>query len=163
INVGKRYVITDAGWNLLDFAQEAQSLTGAHLVFRTLPITGYATIDGQDANTVDPASIKAIVHAAFNPSASASAHRHHLAKSGTAANAEVDVLNGGYTHGLAAQVSAELAGAGYHVGKPGNASYRSTTTVLYGTGAGAEAERLATIFGSAAQASTSVTAGHIEI
>ena len=62
INVAKQYVITDAGWNLLDFAQEAQSLTGSHLVFRTLPITGYATIEGQDANTVDPVNIKADVH-----------------------------------------------------------------------------------------------------
>lgn len=163
INVAKQYVITDSGWNLLDFAQEAQSLTGAHLVFRTLPITGYATIDGQDANTVDPASIKAIVHAAFYPSGNTSVAHRHRAKSGTATNAVVDVLNGGYTHGLAARVTTELAGAGYHVGTPGNTSYRSTTTVLYGTGAGVEAGQLATIFGTTATASTSVAAGHVEI
>ena len=163
INVGKRYVITDAGWNLLDFAQEAQGLTGSHLVFRTLPITGYATIAGQDANTVDPASIKAIVHAAFYPSASTGVdHRRHHARSDIS-KAIVDVRNGGHTQGLATTVTTELAAAGYHVGKAGNTPYRSTTAVLYGSGAGAEADRLATSFGTTATASTSVAAGHIEI
>jgi LCP family protein required for cell wall assembly len=164
INVGKQYVITDAGWNLLDFAQEAQSLTGAHLVFHTLPITGYVTIAGQDANSVDVPSLQAIVHAAFSqPGNSRVGHGHHHAKSRTANNAVVDVLNGGQTKGLAAQVTTQLAGAGYHVGTPGNTSSRSTTAVLYGTGAGVEAGQLATIFGTTATASTSVTAGHVEI
>ena len=163
INVGRRYVITDAGWNLLDFAQEAQGLTGSHLVFHTLPITGYATIDGQDANTVDPASIKAIVHAAFypTPTTSGGKHRHHA--NSEIAKAVVDVLNGGHTQGLATQVTAELAGAGYHVGKPADTAYRSTTAVLYGTGSAAEAARLGAVFGATATASTSVAAGHIEI
>jgi LCP family protein required for cell wall assembly len=163
IDVGKKYVITDAGWNLLDFAQEAEGLTGSHLVFRTLPITGYATIDGQDANTVDPALIKAEVHAAFYPSPAASGghHRHHATPESS--DAVVDVRNGGYTQGLAAQITTQLAAAGYHVGKAGNTSIRSTTAVLYGAGAAAEAARLATTFGAAATASTSVKAGHIEI
>jgi len=163
INVGKQYVITDSGWNLLDFAQEAQSLTGAHLVFHTLPILGYETIGGQDANKVDPASIKAYVHGAFYPSADTGVAHRHRAKSRTANNAVVDVLNGGQTKGLAAQVSAQLAGAGYHVGTPGNTSSRSTTAVLYGTGTKVEAGQLAAIFGTTATASTSVATGHVEI
>src|SRR5580658_6101046 len=52
LSVAQRYVITDAGWNLLDFAAQMRDLTSANLVFRTLPIEGYATIDGQDANVV---------------------------------------------------------------------------------------------------------------
>lgn len=172
INVGKHYVITDAGWNLLDFAQEATGLTGKHLVFRTLPITGYTTIDGQDANSVDTAAIKAEVHAAFYPSPRTSAgdRKHH---GSVVSNAVVDVRNGdelpdglvraGSTQGLATKVTTELAAAGYHVGKAGNTSYRTTTAVLYGAGAGAEAQRLATTFGATATASTSVAARHIEI
>ncbi len=162
INVGKQYVITDAGWNLLDFAQEAQGLTGSHLVFRTLPITGYATMEGQDANTVDVPTIKAEVHDAFYPSAGTSAGRrkHH---GSVVSNAVVDVRNGGSTQGLATKVTTQLAAAGYRVGKAGNTSNRSTTAVLYGAGAGAEAKRLATTFGTTATASTSVAARHIEI
>ena len=163
INVAKQYVITDAGWNLLDFAQEAAGLTGKHLVFRTLPITGYATIDGQDANTVDPAAIKAEVHAAFYPSPGTGAgHGGQGTKSGLS-NAVVDVRNGGNTQGLAAEITRELSGAGYRVGTPGNTSPRSTTAVLYGAGANAEAQRLAPTFDTTATASSSVRAGHIEI
>ena len=66
--VARQYLITDAGWNLLDFASQMRTLTSGNLVFRTLPIQGYETIDGQDANVVDPAAIKAIVHATFYPS-----------------------------------------------------------------------------------------------
>ena len=53
LSVAKQYVITDSGWNLLDFAAQMRGLTGGNLVFHTLPIKGYATIDGQDANVVD--------------------------------------------------------------------------------------------------------------
>ena len=67
LSVAKQYVITDAGWNLLDFAAEMRDLTSSHLVFRTLPIEGYATIDGQDANEVSPAYIKALVSETFYP------------------------------------------------------------------------------------------------
>jgi LCP family protein required for cell wall assembly len=160
ISVGKKYVITDAGWNLLDFAQEAEGLTGSHLVFRTLPITGYATIEGQDANTVDPAAIQAEVHAAFYPSPAATAGHHD---DHATSNAVVDVRNGGETQGLATRITTELAAAGYRVGKAGNTSPRSTTAVLYGAGAKAEAQRLATTFGTVATASTSVPARHIKI
>ena len=163
INVAKQYVLTDSGWNLLEFGQEAQSLTGAHMVFHTLPITGYATIGGQDVNTIDVPSIQAYVHGAFYPPANAGAGHRHRRKSLPANNAVLDVLNGGQTKGLAAQVTAQLAGAGYHVGTPGNTSSRSTTAVLYGTGADVEAAQMAAIFGATATASTSVTAGHIEI
>jgi LCP family protein required for cell wall assembly len=161
--VARRYVITDAGWNLLDFAQEAQGLTGANLVFHTLPITGYATIGGQDANTVDPAYIKAIVHASFYPSPSPEHHRHRRAAHGRAMTATVDVLNGGYIQGLAGRVSAALGRAGYRVSNPGNTSYRTTTAVLYGAGASAQAGQIATIFGVTAAASAQVAAGHVEV
>ena len=76
LSVARRYVITDEGWNLLDFAAQMQSLTSSNLVFRTLPIKGYGVVDGQDVNLIDPPYIKAIVHAAFYPPP-ASHHRHH--------------------------------------------------------------------------------------
>ena len=77
LSVAKQYVVTDAGWNLLDFAAQVRDLTSGNLVFRTLPIQGYATIDGQDANVVNPAYIKAIVQAAFYPRPSPPHPRQH--------------------------------------------------------------------------------------
>src|SRR6266705_2768617 len=49
---------TYAGWKLLDFASQMQSLTSGNLSFHTLPIVGYETIDGQAANQVDPTLIQ---------------------------------------------------------------------------------------------------------
>ena len=67
LSVAKRYVITDSGWNLLDFAAQMRGLTSGNLVFHTLPIKGYAMIGGQDANVIDPAYIRSIIKSAFHP------------------------------------------------------------------------------------------------
>ncbi len=165
LSVAKRYTITDAGWNLLDFAAQARNLTSGNLVFRTLPIQRYATIGGQDANVVSPAYIKAIVQATFypKPSAPGALQGHHRRPSGAARATTVDVFNGGATTGLAGRVSAALARAGYRAGTVGNTSYRTTTAVLHGAGASANASKIAVMFGVAAVASTSVAAGHVEI
>jgi LCP family protein required for cell wall assembly len=161
INVAQQYVITDRGWNLLDFASEARNLTNANLVFHTLPIAGYATIDGQDANEVNPAYIRNIVHATFYPKPSTT-----RTKSSTSVDdhgTTVDVLNGGQTAGLAHDVSAALVRAGYRGGQIGNTSYRAKTVVLYGSGAQPEATRIAGLFGVVAAAGAAVSAGHVQI
>jgi hypothetical protein len=169
LSVAKRYVITDAGWNLLDFATQARSLTGGNITFRTLPIKGYAVINGQDANQVDPTYLKALVHGAFYPKPSHKQSKHskgHAAKAASSPSpgtTTVDVLNGGYTTGLAGRVSSALTRAGYRAGRIGNASTRATTTVSYGPGGSANASRLAALFGVTATASSSVAASHVEI
>ena len=53
----------------------------------------------------------------------------------------MDVYNGGNTPGLAGQVSAALVKDGYTAGKVGNTSPLTTTEVLYGTGAAANASQ----------------------
>jgi LCP family protein required for cell wall assembly len=158
LNVAKQYVMADAGWNLLDFASQMRSLTSKGLVFYTLPITGYETIDGQDANVVNPSYIKSIVKSAFYSTPAPKAA--HQAK---AQKATVDVFNGGGTEGLAHHVSAALVKAGYRAGQIGNTSYRTATAVLYGAGSAASAQAIAKLFGVTAVASASVHSGHVEI
>ena len=75
LTVAKQYLITDRSWNLLDFISEMKSLTGKNLTFRTLPITGYQTIDGQAANVVNTTYITKVVNEAFYPPADSSAER----------------------------------------------------------------------------------------
>jgi LCP family protein required for cell wall assembly len=67
LSVAQRYVITDSGWNLTDFAAQMRTLDARDLDFRTLPISGYGVMGGQDVNIIDPARIKSIVHDAFYP------------------------------------------------------------------------------------------------
>jgi LCP family protein required for cell wall assembly len=169
LSVAKQYVITDSGWNLLDFAAEMRGLTSGNLVFRTLPIKGYALIDGQDSNVVQPAYIKSIVQAAFYPKPGGQhvrrAARHHPAgpKPLPAGQVTVDVRNGGQTAGLAGEVSAALVRAGYRAGEVGNTSARAVTAVRYGSGAAGNAAVIAAAFKTGATASASVPAGHVEI
>jgi LCP family protein required for cell wall assembly len=167
LSVAKQYVITDSGWNLLDFVAQMRSLTSGNLTFRTLPIVGYQVIDGQDANVVNVAQIQQIVHETFYPAPrpAASPSASPSAQS-TAGNSQVtvDVYNGGTTAGLAGQVSAALVKVGYLAGAIANyPSPLSTTEVLYGAGTSANASRIASEFGVTAAASSAVAAGHVQI
>ena len=164
LSVAKQYAITDSGWNLLNFSSQMSSLTGGNLVFHTLPIEAYATIDGQSANQINPDQIKSIVQQAFYPRPAAPASSSRAPAPGTApAQTVVDVLNGGGTGGLASQVSSAVTQAGYQAGLVENTTALATTEVLYGTGEAANAGRLAGAFGVSAASSAAVAANHIEI
>ena len=163
LSVARQYVITDSGWQLLDFAAQMRSLTSGNLTFRTLPIQGYITIDGQAANQVDPASLQQLVHQTFYP-APGSVSSPAPKATASASRVTVDVYNGGSTAGLAAEVSAALVRAGYKAGKVANASRPlSTTEVLYGTGAAASASKIASLFNVTATASSQLAAGHVMV
>ena len=167
LSVAKQYAITDSGWNLLEFSSQMSSLTSGNLVFHTLPIEAYATIDGQSANQVNPAAIKTIVQSAFYPRPAASSPATTgPAKTGPgtpAAQTVVDVLNGGTTPGLAGRVSSAVVQAGYQAGLTSNTTSLAATEVLYGTGEAANATSLASAFRVTATASATVPANHIEI
>ncbi|WP_454109449.1 LCP family protein [Leifsonia shinshuensis] len=67
IDTAKQYVALDSGFDLLRFASQAQRLAGGSITFQTLPIQGYATIDGKDVNLVDTAQLQALVGSLLNP------------------------------------------------------------------------------------------------
>jgi LCP family protein required for cell wall assembly len=169
LSIAKQYVITDSGWDLLDFASQMRDLTSGNLVFHTLPIVAYEKIDGQDANEVNPAYIKEIVQDTFYPPAASSGSSSSpsptptVESSADAAKTTVDVYNGGNTPGLAGQVSTALVQQGYQAGQIANTSALSTTQVLYGTGASASASQIASEFSVTATASSTVAAGHVEV
>ena len=142
LSVAQQYLITDAGWNLLDFVAQMRSLTSGNLTFRTLPIVGYETIDGQDANVVNPAtSSRSCTRRSIRRRALVLAERPSATATAGNSQVTVDVLNGGNTPGLAGQVSAALVKDGYTAGKVGNTSPLTTTEVLYGAGTSATRPR----------------------
>ena len=169
MTVAKQYLITDNGWNLLEFLSEMKSLTGKNLTFTTLPIVGYQNINGQAVNVVNTDYIKQVVHQAFYPPPTHKATAKKPAKGKSAATLPpsaitVDVYNGGYTTGLAGQLSRALTSAGYKAGKVGNITVQSSTQVLYGAGAAGNARRIAGYFtGVTASPSSSVAAGHVKV
>ena len=165
LSVAQQYVITDSGWDLLDFVAQMRDLNSADLTFRTLPIVGYQTIDGQDANVVNPTYIQQIVHEVFYPAPSTASPAPSASAKATTGDSKitVDVYNGGNTQGLAGTVSTALVKDGYKAGQVGNTSSLSTTEVLYGTGASASGGKIASLFSVSATASSSIAAGHVEV
>lgn len=67
LNVAKKDVVIDSGWDVLGFLPEAKSLTSGHITFYTLPIEGFASRNGQSVNLIDPVKAKAFVQALFYP------------------------------------------------------------------------------------------------
>jgi len=167
LDVAKKYVITDSGWQILTFASEMRSLTGKNLTFQTAPVISTAGHEnGQTVNLIDPAAIKKVVQSTFYPPTPAPqpAASKSTATSLPASATTVDVYNGGGTHGLAGQLSQALTSAGFKAGKVGNIARQSSTQVLYGTGAQTSAAKIAGYFrGVTAAASGSVAAGHVEV
>jgi hypothetical protein len=147
-----------------------RGLTGKNLTFQTAPIAGYQTFylggQAEDANLIDPAAIKNLVQRTFYPPPTTKkATGNTPAAVASPSSTTVDVLNGGYTAGLAGQVSEALVAAGYQAGQVGNATSQSATEVLYGAGSSnaANAAKIAAAFGVTATASSSVAAGQVEI
>ena len=169
LDIAKRYVITDSDWQILDFATEMHALTGKNLTFQTLPIAGYQTFylggTSEDANVIDIPAIQAEVQQAFTAPATSSGKKAKPAKTYPLSGTTVDVYNAGYTAKLASNVSAGLVAAGFAQGQVANTTSQATTEVSYGSGVAAQANaaRIAALFGVTAQASSSVTAGHVKV
>ncbi len=166
LSVASHYLITDQGWNLLEFIGQMNGLSLGNVTFRTLPEVAPITIDGQDANQIDVPQIQQIIQQTFYPvpksSASASASPTSAAIVGDS-QVTVDVLNGGNTQGLAGQVSTALVKDGFTAGQVGNTGALATTQVLYGTGTEASATKIASLFGVTATASSTIAAGHVQV
>ena len=164
LSVASKYLITDQGWNLLEFIGQMRGLSLGNVSFRTLPEVAPITIDGQDANEINVPQIQQMIQQAFYPAPKVSASSRASARD-TAANraVTVDVLNGGNTPGLAKQVSEVLVKDGYTAGQVGNTGALTTTEVLYGTGAEANASQIASMFNVTASAGQTVAAGHVEV
>ena len=163
LSVARQYLITDSGWDLLEFISQMHGLSLGNITFRTLPIQGYFTVDGQDANQVDPSYLQQLVQETFNPPPASSSEPTPTVTVNPS-QVTVDVYNGGTTPGLAAAVSAALVKDGYRAGKIGNAGSPLTTTqVLYGSGTSASASKIASLFNVTATASSAVPAGHVKV
>jgi len=67
MEVAKKDVVIDSGWDVLGFLPQAKALTGGHITFHTLPILGYGMQNGQSVNLIDTATVRAFVQNLFYP------------------------------------------------------------------------------------------------
>ncbi len=182
LGTADQYLITDAGFNLLDFATDMRALNGQDLSFQTLPYTpeNNVPVPGypgpQDVNIIDVPAIQQLVASAFDPQPAAQAAEDGAGKStaspaapAAASDVTVDVYNGDPAAvGLAAQVSQALVGLGYKAGKVENSSAQTQTVqpgtqIFYGAGAAANAQQIAVQFGATATALSTLPADHVEV
>ena len=67
LNVAKKDVVIDEGWDVLGFLPNAKALTGGNITFHTLPIEGYVMRNSQSVNLIDAVKVKQFVQDLFYP------------------------------------------------------------------------------------------------
>ena len=151
-----------------------RALSGKNLAFYTAPIAGYATIDGQDANVVDIPTIQAAIKAKFDrPCTRPEFDEPGEGRcEGRARPAGLDGHRGrlqrryhggpGYWR-LAGACRQGLQGRGGHQRDGADEAVTSGNQVFYGSGASANAAKIAGYFGATAEALKSLPAGHVEV
>ena len=167
LSVAQQYVITDSGWDLLDFVAQMRDLNSANLTFRTLPIVGYQTIDGQDANVVNPAYIQQIVQEVFYPAVSTPAASPSASATATATRA---TARSRWTSTTAAAPRAwpdrsrpPWSRTGIRPGRSATPARCPPPRSSTGRAHRRSASKIASLFSVSAAASSSVAAGHVEV
>jgi uncharacterized membrane protein YgcG len=165
-------------WNVLDFAASASNLTGGNAEFITLPTTGTAKVNGEDALTVDPAAIKQVFASTFDNDAAVAPPPTTAASSAPASTPPpapatpaapqdaITVENGTSSTGLALKVSSFIMDkTGVPVTKTGNGGNVYHSVIRYGAGAEDEAKKIAAAMGTGAVpiASSSLKANSIVV
>ncbi|MCU6479690.1 LCP family protein [Arthrobacter sp. A2-55] len=80
-------IVVGQGLNLIDLMRQASSITGGHISFTTLPITGFGTApNGESINTVDVAQVQATVKELLTPAPTAKAKPSSASTSSSAAS-----------------------------------------------------------------------------
>jgi LCP family protein required for cell wall assembly len=159
IDVAKRDVVIDGGFDLLPFLLRSRSLLGGNITFTTLPVKQFSQVDGQDVNLVDLAQVRATVRRLFYPDDAPSAADGPSAQLPAAT---LDVVNDSGRDGLAGKLETELAARGLTRGTTSTgAQPRHESTVSYSPGSEAAAGALATALGGLpTQADPSLPSGH---
>jgi len=67
LDVAKKDVVIDSGFDVIGFLPQAKALTGGNIKFHTLPIEGYVMRNSQSVNLVDEVKIRKLVQELFNP------------------------------------------------------------------------------------------------
>jgi LCP family protein required for cell wall assembly len=60
LDVARKDLVVDSGFDLLAFAKQAGAVTSGNVSFYTLPIQGFATVDGESVNLIDPAQVRRV-------------------------------------------------------------------------------------------------------
>ena len=170
LGVAQQNMAVDNGLDLGKFAAEASSLMSGGLTLFTLPVEDFGNDpdSGEAINIVDTDKIHAYVKNLLNPPEPAAATTTTTAPPTTTAIASatgivLDVVNGSGRSGLGGNVERALAARGFTQGEAITGTTRSSSTLLYGSGAQEAATALAGQLGLTATRSSSISAQSIQL
>jgi LCP family protein required for cell wall assembly len=174
LDVAKQNTAIDSGLNLLEFAQEADNLTGGNLSFNTLPVDHFANLGGTigDVNIVNPAVIQTEVHQLLTPAApTPTTTKPTTTPPPTTTSTApvpagvVDVVNRSGQNGVAGSLERDLVGKGYAEGVASTQEPVVQATVVQYSSSTVlpAADAVAQLLGAMVTRSSVVPAGHVRV
>ena len=170
LGVAQQNMAVDSGLDLGKFAAQASTLMSGGLTLFTLPVKDFGNdpSNGEDINLVDIDQIHSIVHNLLNPpkpgpSTTSAAPTTTSTNIPSASGVVVNVVNGSGKTGLGGDLEKAFAARGFTQGTASTGSSRSGSTLLYGSGADAAANALASQLGLTATASSALDSNSVQV
>lgn len=147
LNSVKQTVVLDKGWDVLNFAQQMQGITGGNIEFQTAPVKMVGA-SGEEKVRLDPQEAANFSkNLLLPPQQRAAAEQKQKAEKAGRAKTSVNVFNTTSTSGLADKVQDQLTSQGYGKGQSSNGPPRPSSVVEYGAGDQATAQQIASTLG----------------
>ncbi len=169
LSVAQANMAVDSGMDLVKFAQQASDLMGGGMTLFTLPVKDFGTDPGgEDVNLVDVDQVHSIVHNLLNPPPKPGAAPTTTATPTpttipSANGVTINVVNSSGKNGLGGDVEKGLSNKGFTPGEASTGSIRSSSSLLYGSGADTAANALAGQLNMTATASSSLDSNTVEV
>ena len=141
VQAASEALTVDQSLNLLQLAQQMQSVTAGAIDFQTVPNVGTDDEDGKSiVRLADTGTLRSFFAAlSEDPADTAAAPTSEAAATIAPADVSVEVYNGSGTSGLASKAATQLTGAGYTVAGTANADSMDYTTTEIRFAAGDDA------------------------
>ena len=143
----KKSVVLDKGWDVINFAQEMQNISGGNIDFQTIPVKLVGQ-SGEEEVTADPLEVKQFVeNLLLDPNARrAKEQQQHTMKAGRS-QVTVNVFNASGITGLANRVADTLSSAGFKQGTSSNSQSMPKSVVYFPAGQEAAAQQVSQALG----------------
>ncbi|MQA12257.1 MAG: LytR family transcriptional regulator [Pseudonocardiaceae bacterium] len=149
----QKSVVLSSGWNITEFAQQMQGLTGSNIKFHTIPNHGDAIIGGAAVVDVDEDEVRRFVKDLTSDGTSgADSRRGNPAGGGERADPRnasitVNVYNGSADGGIGTSVLDTLANKGFRAGDAVDVSSRASSVIRFPAGEEGNARLIADALG----------------
>ncbi|WP_051192909.1 LCP family protein [Nocardia jiangxiensis] len=169
LGVAQQNMAVDSGLDLGKFAAQASSLMSGGLTLFTLPVDDFGNdpSNGEAINIVDTDKIHAYVKNLLNPPKPGAATTTTAPPTTTAissaAGIVLNVVNSSGKNGLGGSLEKALADRGFTQGEAITGTARSSSTLLYGSGAEQAATALAGQLGLTATKSSAISSQSIQL